>query len=52
MGRTVIPFSFVLEEERKHWKGFRKSLNKEDQKAFDRLFCKDNPEKTSSMNLA
>jgi hypothetical protein len=38
MGRTVLPFSFVLEEERERWKGFRKSLNKEDQQAFDRLF--------------
>jgi hypothetical protein len=38
MGRTVMPFSFVLEEERERWKGFRRSLAKEDQEAFDRLF--------------
>ena len=38
MGRTVMPFSFVLEEERERWKGFRRALNKEDQEAFDRLF--------------
>ena len=38
MGRTVMPFSFVLEEERARWKGFRKSLSKEHQEAFDRLF--------------
>ena len=38
MGRTVMPFSNVLEEERERWKGFRKALNKEDQEAFDRLF--------------
>ncbi len=38
MGRTVMPFSFVLEKERSDWKGFRKSLSKEDQEAFDRLF--------------
>jgi hypothetical protein len=38
MGRTVMPFSFVLEEERKRWKGFRRALNKEDQEAFVRLF--------------
>jgi len=38
MGRTVIPFSHVLETERGRWKEFRKSLSKEDQEAFDRLF--------------
>ena len=38
MGRTVMPFSFVLDEERGRWKGFRKGLSKEDQEAFDRLF--------------
>ena len=38
MGRTVMPFSFVLEEERGRWKEFRRALNKEDQEAFDRLF--------------
>ena len=38
MGRTVMPFSLVLEKERGSWKEFRKNLSKEDQKAFDRLF--------------
>ncbi len=38
MGRTVMPFSFVLEAERRSWNKFRKSLSKEDQEAFDRLF--------------
>ena len=38
MGRTVMPFSFVLEEERQRWKEFRKALSKENQEAFDRLF--------------
>jgi hypothetical protein len=38
MGRTVMPFSFVLEEEHGRWKEFRKGLSKEDQQAFDRLF--------------
>jgi hypothetical protein len=38
MGRTVMPFSFVLEEERGRWREFRKGLSKEDQEAFDRLF--------------
>ena len=38
MGRTVMPFSFVLESERERWKEFRRVLTKEDQEAFDRLF--------------
>ena len=38
MGRTVMPFRYVLETERGRWKEFRKSLSKEDQQAFDRLF--------------
>jgi hypothetical protein len=28
----------VLESERERWKGFRRTLNKGDQEAFDRLF--------------
>ena len=38
MGRTVMPFSHVLEKEHGRWKEFRKGLGKEDQEAFDRLF--------------
>ena len=38
MGRTVMPYSFVLEKERGGWKTFRKHLSKEDRVAFDRLF--------------
>ena len=38
MGRTVMPFSYVLEKEHGRWKEFRKALSKEDQGAFDRLF--------------
>jgi hypothetical protein len=38
MGRTVLPFSHVLESERERWKPFRRALRKEDQEAFDRLF--------------
>ena len=38
MGRTVMPFSNVLEKEHGRWKEFRKRLGKEDQQAFDRLF--------------
>ena len=42
MGRTVMPFSHVLEEERGRWKEFRKGLSKENQEAFDRLFDRPN----------
>jgi len=38
MGRTVMPFSHVLESERERWKPFWRALSKEDQEAFDRLF--------------
>ena len=38
MGRTVLPFSRVLEREYEEWKKFRRALRKEDQEAFDRLF--------------
>jgi hypothetical protein len=38
MGRTVMPYSWVMESERERLKPFRKALNKEDQEAFDRLF--------------
>ncbi len=38
MGRTVMPYSHVLESERERWKPFRRALSKEDQEAFDRLF--------------
>jgi hypothetical protein len=38
MGRTVLPYSHVLEKEKESWKLFRKAMSKEDQEAFDRLF--------------
>jgi len=38
MGRTVLPYSHVLESERERWKPFRRALRKEDREAFDRLF--------------
>ncbi len=38
MGRTLLPYSHVLESERDRWKPFRRALRKEDQEAFDRLF--------------
>jgi len=38
MGRTVVPYSRVMESERERLKPFRRALSKEDQAAFDRLF--------------
>jgi hypothetical protein len=38
MGRTVLPFSKVLEQEVEEWRKFRRGLRKEDQPFLDRLF--------------
>ncbi|MGA3085978.1 MAG: hypothetical protein ABSE95_14485 [Thermodesulfobacteriota bacterium] len=38
MGRTVLPFSQVLEREYADWKKFRRGLRREDQAILDRLF--------------
>ena len=38
MGRTVLPYSHVWEEERSRWQKFRRALRREDQIQFDRLF--------------
>jgi hypothetical protein len=38
MGRTVLPYSHVWEEERQRWQKFRRALRREDQAQFDRLF--------------
>jgi len=38
MGRTVLPFSRVLEQEAQEWKKFRRGLRREDQEFLDRLF--------------
>lgn len=38
MGRTVLPFSQVLEQELQEWKKFRRALRREDQQFLDRLF--------------
>ena len=38
MGRTVMPYSHVMEDERARLNRFRRALSKEDQQAFDRLF--------------
>lgn len=39
MGRTVAPFSQVLEAEFESWNKFRRALRREDQEAFDALFA-------------
>jgi hypothetical protein len=39
MGRTVAPFSRVLESEFESWGKFRRALRREDQEAMDRLFA-------------
>jgi hypothetical protein len=38
MGRTVLPYSQVWEEERQRWWKFRRALRQEDQAHLDRLF--------------
>jgi hypothetical protein len=38
MGRTVMPFSYLLEKEHGRWKELRKCLSKENQEAFHPLF--------------
>jgi hypothetical protein len=38
MGRTILPYSQVWEEERQRWWKFRRALRKEDQEHLDRLF--------------
>jgi len=38
MGRTVLPYSHVWDEERRRWLKFRRALRREDQAHFDRLF--------------
>jgi hypothetical protein len=38
MGRTVLPFSRILEQEIQEWRKFRRGLRKEDQQFLDRLF--------------
>jgi len=38
VGRTVLPFSQVLEQEVQEWRKFRRGLRREDQQFLDRLF--------------
>ncbi|AEB10001.1 hypothetical protein [Desulfobacca acetoxidans] len=38
MGRTVIPYTQIVDQERSRWQKFRRALRREDQAHFDRLF--------------
>ena len=38
MGKTLPPFSQLIEDERRRWAPFKRALRKADQAAFDRLF--------------
>jgi hypothetical protein len=38
MGKTLPPFSQLIEQERRRWALFRRALSKEDQALFDQLF--------------
>lgn len=38
MGRTVIPYTQVVDQERSRWLKFRRALRKEDQAYFDQIF--------------
>jgi hypothetical protein len=38
MGKTLPPFSRLIESERRRWAPFKRALPKEEQAAFDRLF--------------
>jgi hypothetical protein len=39
MGPRILPFSQVIEQERRRWMPFRRALSEEDQEAFDRMFA-------------
>jgi hypothetical protein len=38
MGKTLLPFSSLIEQERRRWMPFKKALPRADQALFDRLF--------------
>jgi hypothetical protein len=39
MSPRMMPFSQLIEQERRRWMPFRRILSKEDQGAFDRMFA-------------
>jgi len=38
MGKTVAPYSWVIDQQQQAWADFRRALRKEDQVYFDRVF--------------
>jgi len=40
MGRTVLPFTQIVQEEYEGWAKYRRALRREDREAFDSLFGK------------
>jgi hypothetical protein len=38
MDQTVLPFSQMIEQQRRKWMPFKRALRKKDQEAFERLF--------------
>lgn len=40
MGRTILPFSQIIQEEYEGWAKYRRALRREDREAFDSLFAK------------
>ncbi|MBI5167820.1 MAG: hypothetical protein HY998_08845 [candidate division NC10 bacterium] len=40
MGRTILPFSQVVQQEYEGWAKYRRALRREDREAFDSLFGK------------
>ena len=39
MSSRMMPYSQVIEQERRRWMPFRRAWSKEDQEAFDRMFA-------------
>ena len=39
MSPRMLPFSQVIEQERRRWMPFRRALSREDQAVFDRMFA-------------
>ena len=51
MSPRMLPFSQVIEQERRRWMPFRRALSKEDQEAFDRMFADATQQLQAEMQL-
>jgi hypothetical protein len=51
MSPRIMPFSQVIEQERRRWMPFRRALAKEDQEAFDRMFACATPQLQAEVRL-